>query len=266
MTAAGPAQDGQFVIAHVSDLHLGAVDPAAVETLTADVAAVRPALTVVTGDCTMRARNGQFRRARALLERLPAPLLVVTGNHDVPLFGVARIVAPYARYRAWIEADLDPVVRLPGLTALGLQSMPRWRWKGGRVSYRQARAVAEVLGAAPPGAVRLLALHHPPLATGTARIAGRARLARALAAARVDVVLAGHTHVPSTRRVELTGDGGTHRLVEVVAGTATSRRTRGVGRSWSVIRIDSGAVVVEERHDTGSGWRAGPTARHPRGR
>ncbi|MEV8508906.1 metallophosphoesterase [Actinoplanes sp. NPDC051475] len=250
-----PGRTG-LVIAHLSDLHLGAHDPDTVESVVADVAAVRPALTVVTGDCTMRARNRQFRQARYLIDRLPAPRLVVLGNHDVPLVSVRRLVSPYRRYRLLIDSDLEPVVRLPGLTALGLPTAPAWRWKSGRVSRRQSDSVVAVLGAAPVGDVRLLALHHPPRATGLATVAGRGRLLHALAVSRVDLVLAGHTHVPAAGLVGAT--------LEVVAGTATSRRTRGVGRSWTVIRIDEAAVVVEERHQSGSGWRTGPTTHCPR--
>jgi 3',5'-cyclic AMP phosphodiesterase CpdA len=246
-----------LIIAHVSDLHLGAHDPDAVATLAADVGAVRPTLTVVTGDCTMRARVAQFRAARDLLDRLPAPQLVVMGNHDVPLISPARVVAPYARFRRWISADLDPVLRLDGVVVLGLQTTPRWRWKSGRVSRRQADAVRTVLGAAPAAAVRVLVLHHPPRATGLARLVGRKRLTRALAAARVDLVLAGHTHVPESSRVAPSG------LVEVVAGTATSRRTRGTGRSWSVIRVDAEAIAVEERRQTATGWRTDRIVRYP---
>ena len=154
-------------------------------------------------------------------------------------------------------------MRLPGLTALGLQTTPRWRWKSGRVSRRQSDAWwRAVLGAAPAGAVRLLALHHPLQAGGLARIAGRGRLFRALAAAQVDLVLAGHTHVPESRCVELPGMA--HRLIEVVAGTATSRRTRGAGRSWTAISIDDGAVCVEERHNVAGGWIIGRRTHYPR--
>jgi len=252
------------VVAHVSDLHLGAHVPAAVNSLVADVAAVRPHLTVVTGDCTMRARTGQFRQARMLLDQLPPPHLVVLGNHDLPLVSVARLVRPYARYRASIEPDLDPWTDIAGVRALGLRSMPRWRWKGGRVSRRQADSVVEVLGSAPPPAVRLLALHHPPFVGGTGRIVGRTALARAIVRARVDLVLAGHTHVPVTRCVELADRTCAHRVVEVVAGTATSRRTRGTGRSWTVIRIDADTIVVEERYELDGTWRAGRTVRCPR--
>jgi 3',5'-cyclic AMP phosphodiesterase CpdA len=256
--------DRALVVAHVSDPHFGAHDPDAVHGLAADVAAVRPDLTVVTGDLTMRARTAQFRQARRLLDRLPRPLLVVTGNHDLPLISLNRLVAPYERYQRWIDADLDPVVRLPGLTALGLNSMPRWRWKSGGVTAAQTAAVTAVLGQAPPGAVRLLALHHPPFAGGLERLTGRRRLARALATARVDLVLAGHTHVPATRRVRLDPAGGSESVVEAVAGTATSLRTRGVGRSWTVLRIEPDVIAVQERHQCRSGWYDGRAARYPR--
>ncbi len=113
---------------------------------------------------------------------------------------------------------------------LGLQTTPRWRWKAGRVSRRQVECVVDVLGRAPPAVARLLALHHPPLVRGPAGIVGRAALVRALVVAQVDLVLCGHTHLPGSRSVELAADGCTHRLIEVVAGTATSRRTRGTAR------------------------------------
>jgi len=255
---------GPVVVAHVSDLHVGAHVPAAVASLAADVAAVRPHLTVVTGDITMRARTGQFRLARALLDRLPVPRLVVLGNHDVPLVSADRLVAPYDRYRRWIDTELDPCLEVPGLRALGLQSMPRWRWKAGRVSARQAQSIVDILGTAPAGTVRLLALHHPPFATGPARIVGRGRLVRALVAARVDVVLAGHTHVPVTRGVEVSDGVAVHRLVDVVAGTATSNRLRGTPRSWTVLRIDADAIAVEERYGVNGTWRTGHTAWYPR--
>jgi 3',5'-cyclic AMP phosphodiesterase CpdA len=280
MTAPG----GPLVLAHLSDLHLGAHDPGAVASVAADVAAVRPALTVVTGDCTMRARAPEFRLARDLLDRLPRPLLVVPGNHDLPLVSLARLAGPYRRYRRWISAELDPVVRLPGLTALGLQSTPAWRWKSGRISRRQSAAVRSVLGAAPAGDVRLLALHHPPRAPGLARLAGGRRLLRSVAAAHVDLLLVGHTHIPEShraeqpqpRRAELSelrraeprraeaAVSGWAGVIEVVAGTATSLRTRGAGRSWTVIRVSAESVAVEERRQTAAGWRTDRTTTYPR--
>ena len=253
---------GPLVIAHLSDLHLGAHLPRTAEAVVADVAAARPSLTVVTGDLTMRARTGQFRQARALLDRLPRPLLVVPGNHDIPLVSMARFTDPYGRYRRWIHADLDPLVRIPGLTALGLQSTPWWRWKSGRVTARQIRSVGTLLGPTPRDSIRLLALHHPLSVRGFAGVIGAAGLTRALADARVDLVLGGHTHVPASRAV--TPAGAAHRVVEVIAGTAVSRRLRGVGRSWTAIRIEDHALVVQEREEQASGWRVRRTTSYPR--
>ncbi|XVU29983.1 metallophosphoesterase family protein [Actinoplanes sp. CA-054009] len=229
-----------ILVAHVSDLHLGAHDPRAAAGLAADVMAARPDLTVVTGDSTMRARDREFRLARELLDRLPRPLLVVLGNHDVPLWSRRRVLDPYGAYRSWITGELDPVRRVPGLTALGLGSMPWWRWKNGRLTGRQADHAARVLDGAPAGDVRLVALHHPP---GAGWLPGWERLRRA---ARPDIVLAGHTHVP---RVLPMDD-----CVVVVAGTATSHRLRGVPHSWSLISVSPGAFAISERYLDDGGW------------
>jgi 3',5'-cyclic AMP phosphodiesterase CpdA len=254
------------VIAHLSDLHVGAHLPSVLPSLVADVEAAGPGLTVVTGDLTMRARRAEFAAARTLLERLPGPLLVVLGNHDVPLLSPARICSPYARYRRQITTDLDPAAVLPGVQALGLASMPRWRWKGGRVSRRQVRLVRERWDEQDRLSVRLLALHHPVSAGGLSGIFGRERLLSAAADAQVDLVLAGHTHVPAARRLELPTGGPPWSVLEVVAGTATSTRVRGGGRSWTLIQVDPDAIRVQEREQVGSGWRDGRVAVHPRGR
>jgi 3',5'-cyclic AMP phosphodiesterase CpdA len=258
----------QVVLAHVSDLHIGAHLPAAAAALAADVARADPTLTVLTGDLTMRARPAQLDAARDLIDLLPAPRLVVLGNHDMPLLDLrARLLHPYDRYLSAIDSELDPVCDLPGLRVLGLESMPRWRWKSGRVSRRQTDLVVDVLDAAPPGALRVLALHHPPSLRGLATLAGRKRLATALARARVDLVLAGHTHVPAadwlaTPHQPTAGD--THRTVQVVAGTAISTRLRGMQPSWTLIRAEPATIDVQTRWHGPDGWRTGATRRFPR--
>jgi 3',5'-cyclic AMP phosphodiesterase CpdA len=142
--------------------------------------------------------------------------------------------------------------------------MPRWRWKSGRVSREQAACVAAALHRADAAAVRLVALHHPAVTARPAGLIGRRALLDAVADAQVDLILAGHTHVPCTRSIEVLRAGRTHQLVEVVAGTATSRRDRGAGRSWSLIRVDDATITVEERRDVGPTWRGGPCVQFPR--
>jgi 3',5'-cyclic AMP phosphodiesterase CpdA len=251
------APPAPVVIAHLSDLHFGAHDQSAAESLVADVAAARPTVTVVTGDLTQRARAHEFGAAVAFLGRLPTPVVVVLGNHDVPLDRLQRVTSPYQAYVGHLRLDLDPIVDAPGVRVLGLQSMPRWRWKSGRVSRRQADLVTQTLGAAPAAAVRVVALHHPVSVTGAAALVGRARLLDALAAAQVELVLAGHTHRASTTWFELETAERSWCVLEGIAGSATSTRLRGTPRSWSLHRVDATTITVEERWESAGAWATG---------
>ena len=95
-------------IAHISDLHFGRDIPHVAEALAADLTAQHPTLVVASGDLTQRARGREFRAAHDYLARLPHPQLVVPGNHDVPLYDVARrFLAPLTRYCRFIDGELD---------------------------------------------------------------------------------------------------------------------------------------------------------------
>jgi Calcineurin-like phosphoesterase len=116
---------GMAVIVHLSDLHFGAQTVNLAESLLADVVNQRPDLIVVSGDFTQRARRDEFGRAEVFLKRLPGPVLRVVGNHDIPLFDLPRrFLAPTRRYQHYIDAELDPMVVVPGLVAVGLDTMP----------------------------------------------------------------------------------------------------------------------------------------------
>src|SRR6185503_12471780 len=104
-----PRLEAMRTIAHISDVHFGRTDPAVVEGLIKDLSEREPSLLVVSGDFTQRARERQYAAAAAFLKRLPAPQLVVPGNHDIPLFDIVRrFFFPLARYRRHITADLRP--------------------------------------------------------------------------------------------------------------------------------------------------------------
>jgi 3',5'-cyclic AMP phosphodiesterase CpdA len=254
--AARPEDAEPVVLAHISDLHFGAHDALAAESLVADLQAARPHVVVVTGDLTQRARPREFAAAAAFLRQLPSPRLVVLGNHDVPLDRVSTLGPGYRRYLQQVGLDVDPVVDAHGVRVLGLHSMPPWRWKSGHVSRQQAELVTQCLPAAPPGAVRVLALHHPVTAGGMASLAGRSRLLAALAESKAEIVLAGHTHRPATTWFGFEAADSPWCVLEGVAGTATSTRLRGLPRSWMLYRIDRTAIIVEERQQDGSssGW------------
>lgn len=246
--------DSEVRFAHISDLHFGAATDEAVQRVIADVNASGARATVVTGDLTMRARPWQFESATEMLKQLPKPQLVIPGNHDIPLDRpFARFLRPYSRFMDAFGDELNPVLDLGAVRILGVNSMPRWRWKGGRISRRQLKLVDEVLGGASDRTARILAMHHPPLRGGTARIARQSSFIEALRRNKVDLVLAGHEHVPTIQPIGRATNGS--RGLEVVAGTASSTRTRGgIERSWMLISATDTKLTVSERRDTMQGW------------
>lgn len=239
-------------IAHLSDLHFGRHDDRVVEGLLADAPLRSADLVVVTGDLTQRGRVHQFEAARAFLDRLSRPILVVPGNHDIPLYNlIQRFVGKLARYQRFITEDLHPFIEDSEVAVLGLNTARSAAIANGRISRAQARAIATTFSAVPPGRMRIVAAHHPLLASAGAApssLVGRAVLARqALADARVHIVLGGHRHHAFSGEsadgpIEMRRD-----ILVVHAGTAVSKRLRSETNSYNFLRIEDGRVSCAVR-------------------
>src|SRR5687767_83793 len=125
-------------IAHLSDLHFGRHDPVLADVLVTQLGKTRPDLIVISGDLTQRARRSQFAAARDFLRRLPGPVLIVPGNHDVPLYDVMRrFLQPLGRYRRYICADLEPFFCDSQIAVLGINTARSATFSNGRISYEQ---------------------------------------------------------------------------------------------------------------------------------
>jgi predicted phosphodiesterase len=106
-------------------------------------------------------------------------------------------------------------------------------------------------------------MHHPPSSQDMESLAGGDGFEQALVESEVDIVLAGHTHVPAVQMLRVGTGTQTRSLIEVVAGTATSHRTRGVVRSWSLLEVTPATLTVTEHHASEGGWRADPAQVFP---
>jgi 3',5'-cyclic AMP phosphodiesterase CpdA len=133
-------------VVHLSDMHFGRVDPLVVDALRETVATIAPDLVAVSGDFTQRARSGQFRKARAFLDSLPRPQLVVPGNHDVPLHNVfARFFNPLGGYRKHITMDLQPVYEDDEVAVIGTDTTRSFTIGGGGIRRRELQRIRELL-------------------------------------------------------------------------------------------------------------------------
>ena len=110
-------------IVHLSDLHFGRTDPELVEPLISAIRRLNPTLLAVSGDLTQRARSHQFREARAFLDALPQPKIVVPGNHDIPLYNLYnRFFQPLDKYRRHITDDLQPTYSDDEMIVVGVST------------------------------------------------------------------------------------------------------------------------------------------------
>src|SRR5207237_7158700 len=134
-------------LVHLSDLHFGRLDERMVEPLLATIRETRPDAVAVSGDLTQRARSDQFKAARAFLDALPrVPLIVVPGNHDVPLYNVwARFAQPLDKFRRYITDDLEPFFADEEIATLGLNTARALTTKHGRVNPRTVARIRERL-------------------------------------------------------------------------------------------------------------------------
>ena len=111
---------------HVSDVHFGAEDPAALRWFEERVAEEKPNAVIMTGDLTMRARSREFEAGAAWLKGLGLPVTLEVGNHDIPYYWdpVRRFLLPYKRYEK-LERMIERELQLPGVTIVPLQTTAR---------------------------------------------------------------------------------------------------------------------------------------------
>jgi len=224
---------------HVSDVHFGAEDPAAIDWFAACVADERPDAVVMTGDLTMRALPAEFEAGGRWLQSLGVPVTVEIGNHDIPYYNdmLRRLVRPYRRYTA-VERMIERPLDVAGVTVVPLKTIARLQWRvdqsKGRVSDRSLAAALQLIAAAPRDHVILVAAHHPLIDTtgyATRTHGGEAALT-ALAAAGADAVLTGHVHDPFDVPVERAG-----RTMRMIGAGTLSKRTRSSPPAFNELRL-----------------------------
>lgn len=237
------------LLVQISDPHFGTEQAPVVEALVRLVREHSPAIAILSGDITQRARRAQFRAARAFVDRLSVPTtLVIPGNHDIPLFNLAaRVAQPYAEFRRAFGRDLEPAFETDALLVLTLNTTRAYLHEKGAVSPRQIERVARRLERAGASQLRIVVTHQPVSVTRQEDRAdllhGHERAVRRWAAAGADLILGGHIHLPFVQALHEAGHALPREVWAVQAGTAVSSRVRNdAGNSVNLIRCAGPSV------------------------
>ncbi len=239
-------------IIHISDLHFNRVDQSRVEALHLLIRQITPNVVVVSGDLTQRAKKEEFIAAKGFLDGLELPMLVVPGNHDIPLYNlIERFYSPLKRYTKFITSDLVPFYADNEIAIIGLVSARKGKILSGSISERQLERAETLLGKLDEKIIKIVVTHHPfdipqdTTHTHAQVIAHSTSAMMRLSKIGIDLFLSGHLHVfhagDTTTRYVINGYSG----LIIHAGTAFSTRVRSGPVSFNLITVDAEHIIVE---------------------
>jgi Icc protein len=227
-----------FTIVQLSDLHCGQQFflPHLLERAIAEVNELEPDVVVISGDLTSHGFKDEYALAREYLNRVECEsMVVIPGNHDSRNVG-------YVHFEE-LFGTRNSVLRLGGVTIVAVDSSEP-DLDNGQIGRGRYRWIEEQFS--DPADLRVFVLHHhllPVPGTGRERniVHDAGDTLEALQRAGVDLVLAGHKHVPYAWRLE--------NLFVVNAGTVSSSRLRGNGRPcYNLIEVDGTHVDVWRKY------------------
>jgi 3',5'-cyclic AMP phosphodiesterase CpdA len=174
--------------------------------------AAAPDHVVVTGDLVNLSLDAELRAARLWMEALgePEDVSFVPGNHDAYVVGALdKTIEALRPFTCGDNATSPgarpfPYVRVRGdIAIIGVNSARATPFfvAAGHVSDRQMEALRLVLDeTGRRGLARIVLIHHPPVrgaAKPAKRLYGIAKFQAAVRAAGAELVLHGHTHLPT---------------------------------------------------------------------
>ncbi len=259
-------------IAHISDPHFGRDLPDVGAGLLAELNGPdRPTLIAISGDLTQRARSSQFQEARAFLDQLTAPYLVVPGNHDIPIYDVfRRFLDPLGRYKHHVSSNTTPFYEDDEMVVCGMNTAHGHTFKDGRVRPDELAVVCAQF-ALHPKRWKVLVAHHPFVIPNQVAdrhlVDGAAEAIERLEEVSVDLILTGHLHVSYARDADAAGfRNKDHSILGVNAGTCISSRHRGEPNSYNRLAISGDVITIVNRIWDGTQFVDGPEKAYRHGR
>lgn len=122
-------------IFHISDLHFGMQQPFIEDHFFKEIETIKPDIILISGDVTQRATSEQFLLFSTFLKKIDGMILVVPGNHDIPLHNFfSRLFSPFKRYNRYVSNNLTSQFENNRVRILGVNSVDPSKIKNGKLS------------------------------------------------------------------------------------------------------------------------------------
>lgn len=225
------------LIAHISDLHVGArnfKEDILLEAIR-QINEMEPDVVVATGDLTDNGYYLEFLQVASYLNNIESPLLLVPGNHDARHVGNETFEEVLKEKRSILTID-------DKLQVIGLDSSEPDLDYGKVGRSQQLWMENKLKEASKDDLYRVIALHHhiiPVPKTGRERnvLADAGDVLYSIVKGGANLVICGHKHVPHLWRVE--------DIFFVTAGTVSSLKLRGKDiNSYNTYYIDGDGIEI----------------------
>jgi Icc protein len=226
-------------IVQMSDIHVGSglFRPELLDAAIEETNELEPDLVAIAGDLTMEGYRWEFEEARAYLDRIECPnVVVIPGNHDAKNVGYRHFEEFFGMREG--TATVDVPEGEAKVVAIDSTKPDLDEGEVGREHYAWINSEFRNWDRGP----RIVMIHHHILAVpGTGRDVNNLRDAGDVMAIlrelKVDMVLSGHRHVPYVWSISGV------RIIH--SGTASSMRVRGtMPPSYNVIELDEESVRI----------------------
>ncbi|RUQ89498.1 metallophosphoesterase [Legionella septentrionalis] len=233
-------------ILHISDLHFGMHKPDILDFFLKDVDDIKPDIILVSGDCTQRALKEQYQELLAFLRNIKTEILIVPGNHDVPLYDVfERFFSPFKPFNTHVSCQYGTEFKNDKIRILGVNSVNPYRVKNGKISQKTLQKIKYYFKQ-PFSGLSILFFHHnfDHLYDLHKPLKNYQQLVNYLPESHIDLICTGHLHYAN---LSLIKKNNNRSALILHAGSLSCARKKDAHNSYFLIETTKNGCRIELR-------------------
>ncbi len=147
-------------VAHLGNLMIGWTPPGILSEMADTLHRLQPDVVTVSGNLTASGNKKELRSARAFLDSVPSPQIVVPGELDATLPLVGKWIPSSGSFMRLVEGNSTPCFADSELVVVGVNTVRSRRGKA-RVLDVERERVLHLVQASDPSALKVLVSFHP---------------------------------------------------------------------------------------------------------